>query len=401
MTVYTAPSKDLKFVIETLADYPAWHSKSGSDFDLETVSAVIDEAARFAEQVLAPINRLGDQQGAKLSEQGVTAPKEFVDAYRQFVDSGWNSLGAPTEHGGQGGPKVLGAALQEIWQAANMAWSLCPMLSQGAVEALVAHGSTEQKKTYLPKLISGAWAGTMVLTEPQAGSDLGALQCKATPAGDHYLIQGQKIFITWGEHNMADNIVHLVLARLPDAPPGVKGISMFLVPRFLLNDDGSVGKANDLHCSALEHKLGIHASPTCVMNYGDNEGAIGYLIGEENQGLALMFTMMNDARLAVGIEGIGVADRAYQLARDYAKQRVQGNLPGEKERVTIIHHPNVRRMLLLMKTQIEAMRAVAITTAMTMDRCAVMKGNEEQFWQKVVSLLVPVVKAWCTETAQE
>ncbi|MDD9928621.1 MAG: acyl-CoA dehydrogenase, partial [Rhodospirillaceae bacterium] len=298
-------------------------------------------------------------------------------------------------------PWLVGIATEEMWIAANNAWSLCPMLTMGAIDALTHHGTDAQKDTYLEKLISGEWTGTMNLTEPHAGSDVGALRTRAVPEGDHYRIKGQKIFITWGEHDMADNIVHLVLARTPDAPPGSKGISLFIVPKFLVNEDGSLGQRNDLRCVSLEHKLGIKASPTCVMSYGDDEGAIGYLVGEENKGLACMFTMMNNARINVGLSGLAIAERAYQQAVDYARERTQGAGPDGKP-MAIIHYPDVRRMLLTMKSQIEAMRALVYDTVTSLDQSRRAEdADARQAAQARVDLLTPVVKAWCTDLGVE
>src|SRR5690606_17358242 len=299
----------------------------------------------------------------------VYVPQGFIDAYRQFVEGGWNGVSSDPEYGGMGLPQLLAAATQEMWQSANMAWALCPLLTAGAVQALTLHGSEEQKALYLPKLVSGEWTGTMNLTEPQAGSDLSVVRTRAVPEGDHYRISGQKIFITWGEHRMAENIIHLVLARTPDAPEGVKGISLFIVPKFLLDENGNPGQRNDLRCVSIEHKLGIHGSPTCTMAFGDAGGAIGYLVGEEGRGLEYMFTMMNEARHKVGIQGLAIAERAYQQARAYARERVQGRPAGYPGggRGPIIHHPDVRRMLLTMRAAIEAMRGLAYQAAAHFD----------------------------------
>ena len=404
---YRAPSRDMQFVINELADLaavaalPAYRDQ---EVNGELVAAVLEEAGRLASEVLEPLNVPGDRHKARWTEAGVQAVPGFREAYEQFVAGGWNGLVCPTEYQGQGLPELLNIATQEMWNAANFSFALCPLLTAGAVEALHHHGSPEQKTRLLEKMVSGEWTGTMNLTESQAGSDLSAVRTRAIPEGDHYRIQGQKIYITWGDHDMTDNIIHLVLARTPDAPEGVKGISLFVVPKFLLNEDGSPGEANDLRCVSIEHKLGIHASPTCVMAYGDNGGAMGYLVGEENRGLAYMFTMMNEARLKVGLQGLAIADRAYQQALDYARQRVQGRPAGarEGERVTIIHHPDVRRMLMTMKSQVEAMRAVCYTTAAAMDMArhhpedAVRAAHQSR-----ADLLIPVVKAWCTELGVE
>jgi 3-(methylthio)propanoyl-CoA dehydrogenase len=402
---YTAPLADMRFVLKEIAgigeiaELPGYEQATP-----DLVDAVLEEAGKLAGGVLAPLNRIGDRQGSKLENGVVRTPEGFAQAYRQYVDGGWNGLPFDAEHGGQGLPASLALAVLEMWNSANMGFALCPLLNVGAVEALTAHGSAEQKRLYLPKLIAGDWTGTMNLTEPQAGSDVGALRARAVPEGDHYRITGQKIFITYGEHDMAENIVHLVLARLPDAPPGTKGISLFLVPKFAVNRDGSLGARNDVRCVSLEHKLGIHASPTCVLAYGDNGGAVGYLIGDENRGMECMFTMMNSARLNVGLQGVAIAERAYQQARDFARQRVQGRPVTAKTGGTypILHHPDVRRMLLAMRTQTEAMRALAYYTAGAIDRARRHReGETRAAQQRRVDLLIPVVKAWCTDLGVE
>ena len=365
---------------------------------------MLGEAAKFAQEVLDPLNRQGDRQGAQLADGKVTAPKGFKEAYRKFIEAGWNGLGAQPEYGGQGLPHLIATPVQEIWKSANMALCLAPMLTSGVLEALKAHASPAQKKTYLAKLTSGVWAGTMNLTEPQAGSDLSAVRTRAEREGDHYRIRGTKIFITWGEHDMTENIVHLVLARTPDAPEGVKGISLFIVPKFLPKADGTPGEKNDVKCVSIEHKLGIHASPTCVLAYGDQKGAIGYLVGEENRGLEYMFTMMNHARLAVGVEGLAIGERAYQHALEYARTRVQGREIGQRsgDRVTIIHHPDVRRMLMSMRAQNEAMRALAYFAAATLDKARHHPDPaEKRRSHGLLDLLTPVVKGWCTEQGVE
>ncbi|HPE72068.1 MAG TPA: acyl-CoA dehydrogenase family protein, partial [Candidatus Competibacter sp.] len=325
MTTYLAPTRDMRFVIEELAGLDRLTCLPGyEDATPDLVEAILDEAAKLASEVLAPLNKTGDTQGVRLEAGSVFAADGFKEAYQQFVEGGWNGISGAPDYGGQGLPELVLAATVEIWNAANMSFALCPLLNAGATEALKQHGSDALKAQYLPNMVTGTWTGTMNLTEPQAGSDLSAVRAKAIPETGHYRIYGQKIFITWGDHDLADNVIHLVLARTPDAPEGVKGISLFLVPKFLVNADGSLGERNDVHCVSLEHKLGIHASPTCVMSFGDQDGAIGYLVGRENKGLAHMFTMMNEARQKVGIQGLGIADRAYQQARDYAKDRIQG-----------------------------------------------------------------------------
>ena len=404
MASYTAPLRDMQFVLNELADLAGVARLPGyGDATPEVVETVLDAAGKFAADVLAPLNAAGDREGAKLGEDGVvTTPKGFKDAYTRYVADGWNALALPPEYGGQGLPQLVSAPVQEMWQAANMSYALCSLLTQGAVEALMLRGSDELKKRFLPRMVAGEWTGTMNLSEPQAGSDLAAVRCRAERAGDHYKLTGQKIFITYGEHDWTDNIIHMVLARTADAPAGVKGISMFLVPKFLVNADGSLGKRNDVHCASIEHKLGIHASPTAVMSYGDRGGAIGYLVGEENHGLEYMFIMMNLARFSVGLQGLGIAERAWQQARAYARERVQGADIGERhgKPVPIIRHPDVRRMLMSMKARIEAMRAVAYGTAAGLDQA--MRNADEKMRaqaQAFVDFLIPVVKGWCTESA--
>ncbi len=405
MSTYAAPIKDMQFVIKELVgldDITAMPDCAEVTGDV--VDAVLEEAAKFAAEVLDPLNRSGDKQGARLVDGKVTTPQGFKDAYQQFVAGGWNGLSGQTELGGQGLPHVVAMPVQEMWNSANMAFCLCPMLTSGVLEALKLRGTPEQQKTYGAKLTAGAWSGTMNLTEPQAGSDLSAVRTRAVPEGDHYRIHGTKIFITWGEHDMAENIIHLVLARTPTAPEGVKGISLFIVPKFSVNPDGSLGARNDVKCVSIEHKLGINGSPTCVLAYGDNEGALGYLVGEENRGLEYMFIMMNHARLGVGLEGVALAERAYQHAREYAKTRVQGREIGQKsgDRVTIIHHPDVKRMLLSMKAQTEAMRALAYTASAALDKSQHHPDETERRRnQFLVDFLIPIVKGWCTESCVE
>jgi len=405
MSTYAAPVKDMQFVIKELVGLDQISAMPEcAEVNAELVDAVLAEASKFAAAVLDPLNRGGDREGVRLVDGKVVVPQGFSEAYRQFVAGGWNGFSGETAFGGQGLPHVVAMPVQEMWNSANMAFCLCPMLTSGVLEALRLRGSAAQQKLFLPKLTSGEWCGTMNLTEPQAGSDLSAVRTRAVPEGDHYRIHGTKIFITWGEHDMAENIIHLVLARTPDAPEGVKGISLFMVPKYLVNADGSLGSRNDVKCVSLEHKLGIHASPTCVLVYGEVKGAIGYLVGEENHGLETMFIMMNHARLGVGLEGAALAERAYQHALDYAKTRVQGRAIGQRsgDRVTIIHHPDVRRMLMTMKAQTEAMRALAYTASAALDLSRHHPDDTERRRnQALVDLLIPIVKGWCTEASVE
>ena len=397
MTDFQAPVQDMRFALSHIADIDRIAAFPGyEDATPDIIDAIIEEAGKFAEQVLAPLNQSGDQQGCRLENGIVHTPDGFKEAFQQMSESGWHGISLPQEFGGQGLPYVLTIAATEMWSGANMAFCLVPQLAQSATELLVQHGSESQKAAYLPNIVAGKWVTTMYLTEPQAGTDLGLLRTKAIPDGDHYKISGQKIFITGGDNDLAENIIHLVLARTPDAPPGVKGISLFAVPKFLINDDGSLGQRNDVKCVSLEHKLGIHGSPTCVMSYGDNEGAIGYLIGEENQGLICMFTMMNLTRLLVGIQGPGIGERAYQQAASYAQERVQGaNSNGET--VAIIEHPDVKRMLLDMKAKTEACRAITIYTAACIDQSkrAPTDADRTKFLSRL-ELLTPIAKAWCS-----
>jgi len=402
MSVYAAPLNDMLYAMKEVGGLDAVVSRGREDLTSDLIEAILSEANKFAAGVLDPINRVGDTQGARWAVGGnVTTADGFSQAYAAFCDAGWNGMPARSEWGGQGMPTLVCTAVLEMWKSANMAFSLCQMLTLGAVEALARHASPALQQRFLPKMVSGQWTGTMNLTEPQAGSDLAAVRTKAVPAGEHYRLSGTKIFITWGEHDLAENIVHLVLARLPEAPEGVKGISLFICPKFLVSDDGSLGARNDLVCSSLEHKLGIHASPTAVMSFGDGPGAVGYLVGEPHQGLACMFTMMNHARLNVGLEGVAISERAYQHARSYALERVQGRTMIAGAR-TIIGHPDVRRMLMDMKARTDAMRALAYYTAGQMDRAI---GHEDArqraLSQSRVDVLTPVVKGWCTECAQE
>jgi len=400
---YTAPLQDMQFLLKELAGLDEIARLPGCEEATEdVVAAILEEAGKFAGGVLAPLNRVGDREGTQWSAKTVTMPEGFGAAYRQFVDNGWMGLGHDPEFGGQGLPRVVSAAVREMWKSANHAFALCPMLTDGAIEALELCGSPEQKATYLPQMVVGEWTGTMNITEPQAGSDLAAIRARAEPQADgSYRIFGQKIFITYGEHDLAENIIHLVLARLPDAPPGVKGISLFVVPKFIVNADGSLGERNDAYCVSIEHKLGIHASPTCVMSFGDNGGASGELVGKPNEGLMYMFIMMNAARYAVGLEGLGNAEAAYQHALAYAKERVQSRaIEGSADSVAIVQHPDVRRMLMLMKAQTEAMRALAYVTAAAQDKALHHPDAAERKQnQAFVDLMTPVVKGWLTEGA--
>ena len=399
MTDYHAPVKDMRFILDELCDLEGLNGlPTFADVTPDLVDHILNESAKFTGEVVAPLNRSGDQQASVLDGTEVRTPDGFKEAYARFVEGGWNGTPFEPKYGGMGLPWTITTALQEMWQSANLAWSLCPMLTIGAIEAVIAHGTPELRAVYLPKLVSGEWTGTMNLTEPQAGTDLSLLKSRAVRDGDHYRITGQKIFITFGEQDFTDNIIHLVLARLPDAPPGVKGISLFLVPKYLVNEDGSLGERNDVCAVNLEHKLGVHASPTCVMAYGDNGGAIGYLIGDEHDGLRCMFTMMNNARLNVGLQGVAVGERAYQQAVEYAKSRVQSAPVGGGGSVTIIQHPDVRRMLMMMRAQIEAMRAIAYYTNSALD-VSRHHGDDEvrRANHARMELLTPVVKAWCTD----
>ncbi len=407
MTDYRAPLDDIRFALRQVADLGGLAELD--DFahaDPDLVDGLLDEAARFIEQVVAPTNRDGDTVGSQRNGDGtVSAAPGFTKAYQQCVEAGWGGLGFPEEYGGGNFPWLLAIAVQEMLTSANMGFSLCALLTQGAIDALIHHGSEEQKEIYLQKMVTGEWSGTMNLTEPQAGSDVGALTTRAELTDDGtWLITGQKIFITWGEHDMADNIVHLVLARTAGSPPGTKGISLFLVPKYLVNDDGSPGERNDLSCVSIEHKLGIHGSPTCVMSFGDNDGAIGFMIGEENAGMRAMFTMMNSARLNVGLQGVAIAERAYQQALEYAHERRQGRALGAEPGVSspIVEHPDVQRMLLDMKSAIAAMRGLCYRNAEAMDRS--MHGADEATRAKEderAALLTPLSKSWSTDLGCE
>ncbi|MDQ5906531.1 MAG: 3-(methylsulfanyl)propanoyl-CoA dehydrogenase [Pseudomonadota bacterium] len=402
MSEYIAPIRDMQFVLKELAGIEQVAQLPGcEEATPDLVDAVLEEAAKFAEGVLSPLNIPGDQEGAKWHDKAVTMPKGFKEAYQQFSENGWTALACEPEFGGQGLPKVVNACVTEMWKSANHAFSLCPLLTTGAIEALVLAGSDELKATYLENMVSGVWTGTMNLTEPNAGSDLAAVRTKAEPQADgSYKIFGQKIFITYGDHDMADNIVHLALARTPTAPEGVKGISLFVVPKFMVNADGSLGARNDAYCVSIEHKLGIHASPTAVMAFGDHGGAVGYLVGQENRGLEYMFIMMNAARFGVGLEGVADGERAYQRAVTYARDRIQGPDIGVRGggKVAIINHPDVRRMLMNMRCQVEATRALAYVVGAAHDAAVHHPDPETKKQnQAFVDLMIPVVKGWSTE----
>ncbi len=399
---YTAPIKDMLFVMKELADLEQIATLPGfEDANLDTAQAVLEESAKLCGEVLAPLNVEGDRNPSSWKDGVVTATPGFKEAFRQFAEGGWQGVQHPVDYEGQGLPKLIATGCIEMLNASNLSFALCPLLTDGAIEALLTAGTDAQKQTYVPKLVSGEWTGTMNLTEPQAGSDLSLVRTRAEPQGDgSFKLFGTKIFITWGEHDMAKNIAHLVLARTPNAPEGVKGISLFIVPKFLVNEDGSLGERNDVHCVSIEHKLGIKASPTAVLQFGDHGGAIGHLIGEENRGLEYMFIMMNAARFAVGMQGVGVSDRAYQKAVAYAKDRVQSRpVDGSaKQPVAIIQHPDVRRMLSTMRALTEASRALAYVAA---GHCDIAHRHPDEATraghQAIYEFLVPIVKGWSTE----
>jgi len=409
--MYTAPVAEILFTLRHVAALDAvvaagWSEMLGDDL----VSAIVEEAGRFATEEIAPLRDVGDRAGAVLSDGTVTMPAGWAELYRRWAEGGWNALSGPAEFGGQGLPTMLAVAALEMWNGGSMAFAIGPTLTMGAVEAIEAHASDDLKALYLPKLVSGEWMGTMNLTEPQAGSDLGALRSRAEPAGDGtYCVYGQKIFITYGEHDLTGNIVHLVLARLPDAPPGSRGISLFLVPKFIPDADGKPGRRNDAFCHSIEHKLGIHGSPTCTMIFGDGfagaaeKGAVGWLVGEENRGLACMFTMMNNARLAVGMQGVGVAEAATQKALAYARERRQGkaaSYAGEGM-APIVHHPDIQRTLLTMQALTQVARAITYSCAHALDRAHVATGDDAAHWQAMAGLLTPVAKAFATDVGVE
>ena len=408
MSTYHAPLAEMLFVMKELAGLEQISKLPGfEDATPDTVAAILEEASKFATNVLDPLNVTGDREGSKWLEGGIVkTPAGFKDAYEQYCANGWNGLTKNPEYGGQGLPQLVSTAVEEMWHAANLAFDLCPLLTQGAIEAIELRGTDELKGKFLPKMVAGTWTGTMNLTEPQAGSDLAAVRTRAVPQGDGtYKLYGNKIFITFGEHDYTENIIHLVLARTPDAPEGVKGISLFVVPKVLVNTDGTLGARNDVHCVSIEHKLGIHASPTAVLAYGDNGGAVGYLVGEENRGLEYMFIMMNLARFSVGMEGVGISERAYQRAVAYARDRVQGKAVGldkGAKGATIIEHPDIRRMLMTMRAYTEGARAVAYVTAAALDNAThnpdpAARAKHQAF----AEFMIPIVKGWSTEMAQE
>ncbi len=403
MADYVAPAREIGFVVNELLDYQELNQlNSFGEATPELTGAILDEAGKFAGEVMGPLNRVGDTQGVKIEGDTVRTPDGFADAYQLFVDNQWLSLAQDPQYGGQGLPFLVHLAASEMWNSACTSMALCPMLTAGAIDTLMAHGSEHLKDNYLPNLVTGKWSATMNLTEPHAGSDLSTLKTRAEPEGDHYRIRGQKIYITWGEHDMAENIIHIVLAPMVDAPPGNKGLSLFLVPKFLPNEDGTPGERNDVRVVSTEHKLGIHASPTCVMAFGENDGAIGYLIGEPGDGLACMFTLMNHARLEVGLQGVALAERAYQDALAYAKERVQGRNVETGEPARIIEHADVQRMLMQMKSMTDAMRGLTYDGAYSHDfRTHGRDDDEKRRFNERFALLTPVVKAWCTELVNE
>ncbi len=410
MSDYTPPLRDIRFVMDHVADLDAIvATERFGHVDTETIHEVLAEVGRFMAEVVAPTNRDGDTIGSQWQADGsVVTPDSFKPAYAKWVESGFGAMPFDPDYGGAGFPWISAIAVQEMLTSANMALSLCPLLTQGAIDAIHAHGSDEQKTTYLPKMLTGEWTGTMNLTEPQAGSDVGAVATRAEPAPEHgadaWEVTGQKIFITWGEHDFTDNVIHLVLARTPGSPPGTKGISMFLVPKFLVNPDGSLGARNGAECVSIEHKLGIHGSPTCVMSY---DRAIGWLVGGEHEGMRNMFTMMNNARLSVGLEGLCISERAYQQALAYALERRQGRAVGAEAGTSspIIDHPDVRRMLMTQRAWIDAMRCLVYTNAATLDRADAARAAGDtdgaRSWQELADLLIPLTKGLCTDVGNE
>lgn len=401
MSEYLYPINDILFSLRSVAKTERLTPFLEDAVDNDLLEAILGEAGKLAEQVIAPINASGDKEGSRVENGEVIEAKGFKEAFKAYSEGGWIGLSGDPEYGGQGLPSYVATAVNEGVQAANLAFSLCPLLSLGAIEAISLHASDELKNLYLPKMLAGEWAGTMNLTESAAGSDLAAIACKAIPDGDVFRIKGQKIFITWGDHQMSDNIIHLVLARLPNAPEGVKGISLFIVPKFTLDDQGEPAQRNDVHVVSVEHKMGIHASPTCVMSFGDKEGAVGYLVGQENEGIKAMFTMMNNARQGVGLQGLAISERAYQQALDYAQERKQGMNAERTARAAIIEHPDVLRMLMTMKSQIDAMRSLIYVAAVENDLSHFASGEDQKQAIARTALYTPIVKGWITEQAQE
>ena len=402
--MYRAPVREVRFVLEELLGAASLASAPElTDYSDELAQSVLEQAARFAQEVLEPLNRSGDTHGARWTPEGVVTAPGFREAYNQFVEGGWPALGAQPEFGGQRVPRALSSAVAEFWGSSNLAFKLGPMLTHGAVHALALCGSPAQKQTYLPKMVRGEWTGTMVLTEAQAGSDLGQVRTRAVPEGDHYRLFGQKIFITWGDHDLTANTIHMIIARIDGAPPGVRGISLFIAPKVLVNADGSLGARNEVRCLSIEHKLGIHASPTCVLAFGEKNGALAHLVGEPGRGLEYMFIMMNSARLSVGSEGYAVGERAFQRAAEWARTRVQGKPPGAPTPgAPIIHHPDVKRMLLMMKSQTEAARALILYNALQFDLAEYSPDTALRgVAQARGELLTPIAKGWCTEVGNE
>ena len=397
---YTPPTDDMKFALRYLADFASVSALPAfAETGLDLADAVIDEAAKLAADVIAPLNHAADLQSASYVEADstVATPDGFAEAYRAMADGGWTSIEADEAFGGQNMPMALSAAVNEMWQSASLSFALCHLLTQGQIYALQKSASDDQKQRFLPPMVDGRWTGTMNLTEPQAGTDLAAIKTKAVRQGDHYLITGQKIYITYGEHDMAENIIHLVLARTPDAPDGVKGISVFIVPKILVNEDGSLGAPNDVRCLSIEKKLGIKASPTAVMQYGEKGGAVGYLVGAENEGLSIMFSMMNHARFAVGLQGLAIAERGYQQAVEYAQNRVQGTPLDRDAGTPIAHHPDVLRLLAVMRAEIEAMRGLTLIGGAALDLARHAPAADRPAHDERASLLIPIIKGWLTE----
>ena len=403
MSAYKAPLNEFIFILKHLVNYDSHAELPGyEEVGMEMVEAILPEAAKFFENIIAPTNLETDQQGTRLNDGEVEIAPVIKGLGAQMSQAGWTGLGGSKDYDGSGFPGVVDLAVQEMLQSANMSLSLLPLLTKGVIHALSLYGTDLQKQLFLTHLTNGSWSGTMNLTEPQAGSDLSTIKCKAVPNDDHYLLTGQKIYITWGEHDQTENIIHLVLARLPDAPEGTQGISMFLVPKYLVNPDGSLGRRNDVKVAGIEKKLGIHGSPTCTMIYGDNGGAVGYLVGPENKGLMCMFSMMNNARLSVGHQGVAVGERAYQQAVSFAEQRLQGQSADAEGRSPIIHHPDVKRMLHTMRALTEGGRAMSFFTIAAEDRSKHRPlGHEDSFDLQIVEVMTPLVKGWCTEASME